>query len=141
MVNQLKTVEQTFDESAIAGLIGKTIHVPTNKHTVKQQAEDGSLEDTVVNAWFAGEVAGYEKALLQFDFTDGKFMDKPKVFFNILLTDGMSYQLALTESEIIELDEAEFATLLAEHQAAIDVEKKALELIVPEKPQIILPGR
>ena len=141
MAIQLKTKEQTFDELAITELIGKTIHVPTNKHVVKQQQEDGSVMDTTVNAWFAGQVAGYEKAHLQYDFTSGTFLDEPKFYFNILLSDGMSYQLALTDSEILELSDEEFTTLLAEHQASVEVEKKALELIVPEQQQIIVPGR
>lgn len=140
MAVQIKTLEQTVSEDFINEMVGKTIHVPTNKHLVKQQLADGSVEETKVNAWFAGQVVGYEKAYIKFDFESGQFLDEPKFYYNILLSDGMGYQLSLEESEIVEVTDEEFVTLLAEHQAAIDVEKKATEIILPEKPRLILPG-
>lgn len=122
----LKTKEQALTEELVAGLAGKFVHVPTNIHKVPTPT--GAT--TEANVWFAGRVAGYEKAVLNFDYETGTFTDEPKVYFNLLLTDGMGYVLTTeNDLEIVELTEEEFEKMVEEHRK----EQEA-------KAQIILPG-
>jgi hypothetical protein len=134
MAEILKQVGETATEEFIGSLVGKYVHVPTNKQLV--QGENGKEE--IVNGWFAGQVAGYEKAAIGFDFPQSQFLETPLVLFSVILTDGASYMLEPVQSAIVELTNEEFTELIAEHDAIASLKDTATELIVPER-KIILP--
>lgn len=70
---------------------------------------------TQANVWFAGSVAGYEKAVIGFNYEEGTFHEEPQTFYNVHLTDGMGYILTSAyELEIHELTEEEFNQLIEE---------------------------
>ncbi|MEC0276890.1 hypothetical protein [Peribacillus frigoritolerans] len=131
----IKHLGELATEETIQGLVGKLLHVPTNKHVINNPME-GDKEETV-NAWFAGQVAGYEKAFLVYDYESGEFFDEPHVFYNILLTDGKGYMLELSESEIVELTDTEWTEMITEHQSIEIVTDTAQSLLVPDR-KIIL---
>ncbi len=109
----IKELTTPLDEKTISELLGKFIHVPTNKHEVYEPMEKKNVE---VNAWFAGKVAGYSRKVFSYNYEDEVFFEKPHTVFNIFLCDGMSY--ALSEAcEIHEITEEEFLDMLAEQQA------------------------
>lgn len=142
----VKPISEPITEELVRSLIGKYIHVPTNMHEVPNDLE-GGMEET--NVWFGGLVAGYEKAVMKFDFHKKEFFEgEPKVFFNILLADGMGYVLSATgDVEIREVTEDEFNDLVAEYvaeQAAKQAQEDLITgtdrtIIVPDEPKIILP--
>lgn len=127
MSKLVKDLGTDVNENLVKELVGKFVNVPTNNHKVKDPI-DGEI---VVNAWFAGRVAGYEKAYVIFDYINQEMLDVPKEYFNILLCDGMAYILA-DDSEIHEISEEEFAEMVAEHEAKLTLEKV--------KPKILKPG-
>lgn len=135
----VKTVDQEITEELVSSLVKKYIHVPTNIHKNAQ-----SEEEEEANAWFAGEVAGFEKAVLHFDYMKGEFREEPITFYNILLSDGMGYVLSNDTCEINEITKEEFDKMVQEHIANQVVEEetqRALqEIALPEKPRLILPG-
>ncbi|WP_186381056.1 hypothetical protein [Paenibacillus xylanexedens] len=120
----MTTETQTFlggvPKEAVADLIGKFIHVPTN------MVPDPENEGEEVNAWFAGQVAGFDTATLAFDFRDLTFFeDKGEEnmhILSVLTTDGISYMLSDGHVEIKVLTKEEFDVMLTEHLA-----KQALE--------------
>lgn len=125
----LKTKGQVLNEELVAGLAGKFVHVPTNIHKVPTPT--GAI--TEANVWFAGRVAGYEKAVLSFEYETGTFFDEPKQYFNLLLTDGMGYVLtAENDLEIIELTEEEFERMVEEHRKE---QEANAEVPLPEEDQ------
>ncbi|OMF15560.1 hypothetical protein BK131_09090 [Paenibacillus amylolyticus] len=70
---------------------------------------------TKANVWFAGCVAGYEKAVIGFNYEEGAFHEELQTFYNVHLTDGMGYILTSAyELEIHELTEEEFNQLIEE---------------------------
>lgn len=99
-------------ESFLEGLIKKYIHVPKNEHTVYDPLKKDFIK---INAWFAGKVAGFEKAIYSYDYKKSKFFEEPKVVYKILLCDGMSYVIS-EKSEFKELTEEEFIEMLAEYE-------------------------
>lgn len=132
------TSQKGLTEEFVQSLVGKIIHVPINKLNVFNSVE-GRMEE--VNAWFGGLVVGYEKAVLHYDYYNKTDLEEPKVFFNVLLKDGMGYALSQEELEIRELDEIEWAKLLAEHHKEEIVQQvMEKEILVPEKPRILKPG-
>lgn len=144
----IKGVDQAVSEELVGGLIGKCIHVPTNTHMMKTPTG----AEGKVNAWFGGRVAGYEKAVVAFDYANSEYYEEPKTFYQILLNDGMGYVLSNEECEILEITEEEFTEMVAEHQAkqalAMEQEdKKVVQLNEGEKKievqekVIALPGR
>jgi hypothetical protein len=133
MAKIIKPLGEKVTEETVKGLVGKLIHVPTNQHTFPQ-------ENTTINAWFAGQVAGYEKAYIKYDYEKGEFMEEPHLFFNVLLTDGKGYLLELVNSEIVELTEDEWNTMVAEYQAKTTITEVEKELIVPERKIILAEG-
>jgi hypothetical protein len=143
-MNKMKTVKELdgsvwnskdevypIAEEVLLGLVGKTIHATTNKLVDREGNEH--------NVWFAGVVAGYQKAVLAYDYIGDKVLDVANVQFQMLLTDGMAYTLSCSDLEIKELTEDEFAALVAEFTAA----QVTSDIILPEKKEkkIILPGR
>lgn len=130
MPQVIKAKDQPLTEEIVASLIGKFVHVPTNFH--EMQTPTGAI--TKVNVWFAGVVAGYEKALIGFDYETGEFTE-PKAYFNVHLTDGMGYILTtVNDLEINELTEEEFQALVEEHKEA----QNKPEIILPEAPKLQL---
>lgn len=137
MARIIKPLGETTDEQFLTSLLGKLIHVPTNKHIVPNHLEGGKEEE--INGWFAGQVAGYEKAVIAYDYENDEFIQGgPHTLFNVLLTGGQGYLLHLTNSEIVELTDQEFDELVAEHQAITLLTESKKELLVPER-KIILP--
>lgn len=139
----LKELHEALTEELVASLVKKYIEVPVNKHTNPDSPEE------TVNAWFAGQVAGFEKAELHFDYMKNEYREEPAVFYNILLTDGMGYVLSKDACEIRELTKEAFQEMVAQHLAeeAIEQEAEAIlknQLILPEgadkEKKIILPG-
>lgn len=133
----LKAIDQAVTEELVSSLVQKFIHVPLNTHKNPETGE-------TVNAWFAGQVAGYEKAVLNFDFLEGKYRDEPLTYFNILLNDGMGYVLSNEQSEIEEITKEQFTEMLTEHLAKQALEQEAdviaSDILLPEKQRLILPG-
>jgi len=116
----IKSKDQFLTEEIVASLIGKFIHVPTNIHEINTPT--GAT--TKMNVWFAGVVAGYEKAVIGFDYETGSFKDEPENFYNVHLTDGMGYILTtLNDLEILELNEDEFNQLVEEQKEREEEEK------------------
>lgn len=111
MTHMIKAKEDKLTEEIVASMIGKYIHAPTNMHEV--QTPTGAT--TQANVWFAGSVAGYEKAVIGFNYEEGIFHEEPQTFYNVHLTDGMGYILTSAyELEIHELTEEEFNQLIEE---------------------------
>lgn len=106
----LKACEQAITEELVSLLVHKYVHVPINTHTNPETEE-------TVNAWFAGQVAGYEKAVLHYDFLERRYRDEPLTYYNILLNDGMGYVLSNEQCEIKEITQEQFTDMLAEHLA------------------------
>lgn len=119
----IKNESEPLEESFLRSLIGKYIHVPTNEHTTYDPME---RDYVVVNAWFAGKVAGYEKAIFAYDYKNDEFFDEPKTIYKILLCDGMAYVISEEKSLFKELTKEEFIKMLAEHDA-----EKASKIILP----------
>jgi len=126
----VKATEEQITEELVKGLVSKIVHVPTNMHTINNPMENHS---ETVNVWFAGMVAGYEKAYLNYDYETKEFLKEPVSYFNILLTDGMGYVLSNNgDVEIRVISEEEFNELVKEHKAK-------QQIITPDKPKLILP--
>lgn len=139
MSKLIKAVNEKLTEEMLKGLMGKFINVPTNPHVT--QTPTGATG--TVNAWFAGKVAGYEKAYVGFDYPAQEYYEEPKTYYQALLCDGMGYVLS-DGAEIFEISEQDFVQLVADEEA-----KRALEhiervdnnkeIFVPEQ-GITLPG-
>ncbi|MDP9699792.1 hypothetical protein J2T16_002693 [Paenibacillus intestini] len=113
MTQVIKAKSDTLTEDIVASMIGKYVHAPTNIHEV--QTPTGAM--TKANVWFAGKVAGYEKAVIGFNYEDGEFSEQPETFFNVHLTDGMGYILTTAfELELLELSKEEFEQLIADQK-------------------------
>lgn len=113
MTQVIKAKSDTLTEEIVASMIGKYVHAPTNIHEV--QTPTGAT--TKANVWFAGMVAGYEKAVIGFNYEDGEFSEQLQTFFNVHLTDGMGYILTTTfELELLELSKEEFEQLIADQK-------------------------
>lgn len=111
MTHMIKAKEDKLTEEIVASMIGKYIHAPTNMHEI--QTPTGAT--TKANVWFAGRVAGYEKAIIGFNYEEGTFHEELQTFYNVHLTDGMGYILTSAyELEIHELTEEEFNQLIEE---------------------------
>ncbi|WP_366349195.1 hypothetical protein [Paenibacillus amylolyticus] len=111
MTHVIKAKEDKLTEEIVASMIGKYIHAPTNMHEI--QTPTGAT--TKANVWFAGSVAGYEKAVIGFNYEEGTFHEELQTFYNVHLTDGMGYILTSAyELEIHELTEEEFNQLIEE---------------------------
>ncbi|MGE6575161.1 hypothetical protein ACQKFM_09600 [Paenibacillus xylanexedens] len=111
MTHMIKAKEDKLTEEIVASMIGKYVHAPTNMHEI--QTPTGAT--TQANVWFAGSVAGYEKAVIGFNYEEGTFHEELQTFYNVHLTDGMGYILTSAyELEIHELTEEEFNQLIEE---------------------------
>ena len=111
MTQMIKAKDDTLTEELVASLIGKCVHAPINVHEI--QTPTGAT--TKANKWFAGIVAGYEKAVIGFNYEADEFHQEPQIYYNVHLTDGMGYILTSTfELEIHELTQEEFAQLIEE---------------------------
>ena len=139
MSKLIKAINEPITEEMLKDLVGKFVNVPTNPHVT--QTPTGATG--TVNAWFAGKVAGYEKAYVGFDYPAQEFYAEPRVFFQLLLCDGMGYVLS-DGAEISEISEQDFTELVAREDAKraleqIERTEQNKEIIVPES-GIILPG-
>ncbi|ETT53328.1 hypothetical protein NSQ20_20480 [Paenibacillus sp. FSL K6-1122] len=111
MTHMIKAKDDKLTEEIVSSMIGKYIHAPTNMHEI--QTPTGAT--TKANVWFAGRVAGYEKAIIGFNYEEGTFHEELQTFYNVHLTDGMGYILTSAyELEIHELTEEEFNQLIEE---------------------------
>ncbi|PQP82078.1 hypothetical protein C0Q44_20720 [Paenibacillus sp. PCH8] len=111
MTHVIKAKDDTLTEELVASMIGKYVHAPINMHEV--QTPTGAT--TKANVWFAGIVAGYEKAVIGFNYEEGTFHEASQTFYNVHLTDGMGYILTSAfELELHELMEDEFNQLIEE---------------------------
>lgn len=123
----VKTVDQPITEDLVESLIGEYVHCPVNIHTIRKAGQDEVVKE---NAWFGGQVAGYEKAVLKFDYLSGEFLDEPKEFFNILMTDGLGYVLSPDgDVELRIITKEEFIKLVAEEHAKQSLEQEANNVI------------
>lgn len=135
MSRTIKAFDQPVTEELIQGMIGRLVHAPTNKHVINNPMENNQEEE--VNAWFAGQVAGYEKAYIQFDYEKNEMLEEPQLHYNLLLTDGMGYLISQKEAEIFEITDTEWESLLAEYHATEMVKEEAQKLILPDEDNII----
>lgn len=108
----VKTIDQPLNEEMLKELIGKYVHVPTNKIEVPNEFGDTMTH----NVWFGGVVAGYEVGVVAYDYINMAF-GEPKTHYNILLTNGTAFVLSDTELEIRELTQEEFEQLVADEKA------------------------
>lgn len=139
MSNLIKAINEPVTEGMLKELIGKYVNVPTNPHVT--QTPTGATG--TVNAWFAGKVAGYEKAYVGFDYPAQEFYAEPRTFYQLLLCDGMGYVLS-NGAEILEITEQDFTELVAREDAKRALEQMERvednkEIFVPES-EIIVPG-
>ncbi|WP_315793055.1 hypothetical protein [Paenibacillus sp. BIC5C1] len=74
MTQMIIAKDDTLTEELVASLIGKCIHAPTNVHEI--QTPTGAT--TKANVWFAGIVAGYEKAVIGFNYQADEFHEEPQ---------------------------------------------------------------
>lgn len=125
MTNVLKSKETDITEELLASMIGKMIHVPTNEHVVVKQLTDTK---EIVNVWFAGVVAGYDKQIVGFNYATDEFCE-PYTVYSLLLTDGHAYVLSPTACEVNEITMEDFTIMIEEQQKIQDA-----------KDSIILPG-
>ncbi|GEA16811.1 hypothetical protein E308F_30570 [Moorella sp. E308F] len=121
----VKKKDDKLTEELVASLVGKFVYVPTNIFDV---SNGDVLEQE--NIWFAGQVGGYSKVVLQYEYNTQRFAETPHEELNLLLTDGMGYALSNTNCEMYVITEDEFMELLAEHHARQIVNSK-----------LYLPGR
>jgi serine/threonine protein phosphatase PrpC len=108
----IKTEETPLTEELVFDLVDKFIFCPDNLQMARN--EQGDVEE--VNAWFGGFVYGYEKAILFYDYATNEKLEEPKVFFNLLLSDGLGYVLSKTKCVIHELTEEEYNEKLADFE-------------------------
>ncbi|MEK3838179.1 hypothetical protein [Paenibacillus sp. FSL R7-0128] len=108
-MNRRQIYTHNITEEEVLSLTGKYISAPQNTHT-------GSAGESV-NAWFAGQVAGYEKAVISFDYMNQEFLSTPLIYINLLMTDGAGWVLSKEELEIQIITKEEFDNILAEHLA------------------------
>lgn len=131
MADIVKRQDEDVTQELIHSLVGKFIYVPTNIHIVNNELENKREQ---VNAWFGGQVAGYEIATIYYDYINDSFLEEPQTHFNILLTDGVGYILS-NVSEIQVLTEEEFMKMVEEYN-----QKNLLE-VVEKNPEILIPGK
>jgi hypothetical protein len=130
----VKAVDQEVTIEILDSLIGKRIYVPTNVHMVAANPDD---EFKAINVWFAGTVGGYEIAKIKYNAMQDTFFNDVKVSFNVLLTDGVVYQLSSIKCEILELTEDEFLQMVKDFKEA-KLKEQAKQALVDS---ILLPGR
>lgn len=119
----IKKQDEAITESFLESLIGKYIHAPVNEHVTYDPMDK---EFVKVNAWFAGKIAGYEKAVFAYDYKNDEFFKESKTVYKVLLCDGMAYAISEENSVFEELTEEEFLEMLAEHDA-----KELNKIILP----------
>jgi hypothetical protein len=137
----VKVVSDPLTEELLRTLVGEYVHGTKNGHDMINPT-DGSVERH--NVWFAGQVAGYEKAEISFDWQNEQWLDVPQVFYNLLMTDGTSYLLSQDELEISIISEYEFTAMLANYQTneAIRQEvKDPSNIILADNKKILVPGK
>ncbi len=100
----LKAVDQLVTEELLQQVTGKLIYVPVNKHYViyEDDIKKVELNDTEPNvkeenAWFAGEVGGYRKSCILYDYYNDVYLDNPIEEFSIICVDEIEYVLGLCE--------------------------------------------
>ncbi len=120
----IKKENEPLTETLLKDLIGKYIYAPTNEHLTYDPMEKDYV---IVNAWFAGKIAGYEKSCFAYNYKTDEFFEKPKTIFKILLCDGMAYVISEEKSLLKELTEKEYMKMLAEHDA-----DKISKIILPK---------
>ena len=119
----IKKQDEAITESFLESLIGKYIHAPVNEHVTYDPMDK---EFVKVNAWFAGKIAGYEKAVFAYDYKNDEFFKESKTVYKVLLCDGMAYAISEENSVFEELTEEEFLEMLAKHDA-----KELNKIILP----------
>ncbi len=117
--------ETPITEELIASCAKKYIYATENYQMT--QDENGVMEE--VNAWFGGFVYGYEKATLHFDYMSNLAFAEPQVYYNLLLSDGMSYVLSPKKCVLYELTEQEFNEKSAEHKAKQIMEGEVIDVV------------
>ncbi len=136
MATLLKTVEEPLTEEFMASLVGLFVHVSVNEHEVQEDI-DGSKE--VRNVWFAGKVAGFEKAILSFDWASQKFINEPVTHFTMLMTDGTGWLMSQTKTEVQGITEDEFVSMVASETAKQAVEQELTNPVEETpKPNLVL---
>ncbi len=93
----IKPKDLPIKEEYLKDLIGKYIYVPENVHV------DG--DETTINAWFGGKVAGYTKVFLGYDKPKKEILKTPIIGYQVILTDDIAYMLG--ECEIYEVSSEE----------------------------------
>lgn len=117
--------ETPITEEIVASLAKKYMYATENYQMT--QDENGVMEE--VNAWFGGFVYGYEKAILHFDYMSNLAFAEPQTYFNLLLSDGMSYVLSPKKCVLYELTEEEFNEKSAEHKAKQIMEGEPIDVL------------
>lgn len=113
MSKVLKSGKDPITEELLNSFIGKLISVPTNEHVATQELTG---KQQTVNVWFAGTVAGFEKATIGYDFANEQYLEEPIVTYNLILTDGMGYILSPKNCVVEEVTEEEFVDMVQEYE-------------------------
>ncbi|MCR8843915.1 hypothetical protein NQ117_09465 [Paenibacillus sp. SC116] len=101
----IKTKTEPLTEEMLRDASGKLVHVPVN-----EMPKLGSESETE-NVWFAGHVCGFEKAEIYLDMTTGEKVERPEIFYSLLMTDGSTWPLSKTVLEIVEITKEELVSL------------------------------
>lgn len=137
----VKTQDQPLTEEIVLFLMGRYVHAPVNNHEIPNDLEGGAHQ--VENVWFAGKVVGYEKAFIGYDYDRRVELEEPLTFFNLMLSDGMGYQLSTEALELNELTEEEFRDMVTMDIARRVAETAPSDLltVVQDDKKLWVPGR
>lgn len=130
MAELLKSIDQPITEEMLQSWVGKYIHCPTNIHEVYDPIDNVIKES---NAWFAGQVAGYQKDYNAYDFPTGNFIEA-QILYTVIFTDGSGYLLSPEKCEVYEITQYEFMQMVEEKQkkrSTIEIPKE--QFIIPEQ--------
>ena len=124
MPKLIKSKDQIIPEKVIASLVGKFVDVSENPlpETNKITGEVG-----LVNGWFGGFVAGYQKTIVGLNLVEQVMFPEPVTHFHILVSDGVMYVLS-PKAVIHELTEEEFKKKCEEVNAKQKIIKQGIAL-------------
>lgn len=111
-MEQVKERSTPITDALLEQLVGKYVHAPVNEFVRYDLMENG---DETVNVRLCGLMVGYQKTILHYSYPELSPLPAPSVFYNVMLSDGMSYPLSETALELEVLTEDEFAEALEQH--------------------------
>jgi hypothetical protein len=116
----LKNKDQVLTEELLVSIVGKLIHVPQNVHKRTNYITGEEME---FNIWFAGQVVGYSKNVLNYDFMTDQITEKSDISFSLLLSDGRGYVIT-DDCEIEEISQEDFLALVEKTE-----KERAMEMV------------